>query len=514
MCGIVAVWGRPEKKLAETMLARIKHRGPDDSGVKSIGAGVLAQARLSILDIPGGHQPMVNERGDLAVTFNGEIYNHLELRRALEPRHLFSTRSDTEVLLHLYEEEGEDMLSRLDGMFAFALAGPGGLLLARDPLGIKPLYYGRLGNLFLAASEIKAFPPMDELRALPAGHFLILSGDDSIAKQGLPVPRVYCSPTNVTPFIAIPPVEELLSELRRRLESAVLKRLMSDVPVGVFLSGGLDSSLVAAFMRPHVLKLHSFTAGMKGAPDLDAAREVAKALGTEHHELVYTKKDVLEALPSVINHLESFDAPLVRSAIPNFFLARLASRHVKVVLSGEGADELFAGYAYLGQKKVGAALREELDRITERLQDTNLQRGDRMTMASGLEARVPFLDLSLVRFVSRLPIEMIAPGPERMEKWLLREACRGLLPDQILGRRKLKFSEGAGSSTVIEEAAAKKISPEEFSREREPLHGLRLRSPEELAYYRIWRKAFDSSVPLGIVGRTRDRSAAAWGSEC
>ncbi len=511
MCGIVAVWGRPEEKLAEAMLAHIKHRGPDDSGVKFIGPGVLAQARLSILDLPGGHQPMFNERGDLAVAFNGEIYNHLELRQGLDRRHSFSTRSDTEVLLHLYEEEGEDMLSRLDGMFAFALAGPKGLLLARDPLGIKPLYYGRLGNLFLAASEIKAFPPMDELRALPAGHFLILGQNGLTATRELPAPTPFCSPTRVAPFIAVPPIESILPELRRRLESAVLKRLMGDVPVGVFLSGGLDSSLVAAFMRPHALKLHSFTAGMKGAPDLDAAREVAKALGTEHHELLYTKDDVLAALPSVIYHLESFDAPLVRSAIPNFFLARLASRYVKVVLSGEGADELFAGYAYLGQKKDGAALREELDRITERLQDTNLQRGDRMTMASGLEARVPFLDLNLVRFVSRLPIEMIAPGPGRIEKWLLREACRGLLPDQILERRKLKFSEGAGSSTVVEEAAAKTISPEEFSSEHEPLPSLCLRSPEELMYYRIWRKTFDPSVPLGLVGRTRDRSAAAGG---
>jgi asparagine synthase (glutamine-hydrolysing) len=508
MCGIVAIWGRKEKSLAMDMIARIRHRGPDCVAVEDVSQGVLAHARLSILDIAGGRQPMSNGRGDLSVTFNGEIYNHLELRRHLEPRHAFASRSDTEVLLHLYEEHGEDMLPLLDGMFAFALAGSRGLLMARDPLGIKPLYYGRCGDLFLAASELKAFPPMDELYALPAGHFLILGEPRNFPRSGLPAPVAYCSPTDVAPSLVDRPVADVLFEIRSRLERAVVKRLMSDVPVGVFLSGGLDSSLVAAFMRPQTVELHSFTAGMEGSADLEAAREVAGLLETQHHELVYTESDVVSALPAVIRHLESFDAPLVRSAIPNYFLARLAADHVKVVLTGEGADELFAGYEYLGQKGGGAGLRSELHRITERLQDTNLQRGDRMTMASGLEGRVPFLDLGLVRYVARLPIELLEPLPGRPEKSLLREACRGMLPPQILNRRKMKFSEGAGSSEVVAKLAAQTITPDEFASEREPTSNLSLRSPEELLYYRIWRETFGSSVPLHLVGRTLDRGAA------
>jgi asparagine synthase (glutamine-hydrolysing) len=504
----VAVWGRNERSLAVEMLERIRHRGPDCKGVKKVANGVLAHARLSILDISGGHQPMSNDRGDLWVTFNGEIYNHLELRRRLEPRHAFASRSDTEVLLHLYEECAEDMLPLLDGMFAFVLTGPRGLLMARDPLGIKPLYYGRRGDLVLAASELKAFPPMDELHALPAGHFLILGDAQSIPSAGLPSPVAYCSPAQVAPCIVERPVSDVFFEIRSRLERAVVKRLMSDVPVGVFLSGGLDSSLVAAFMRPHTVELHSFTAGMDGSADLGAAREVAGLLETEHHELVYTEGEIVAALPEVIRHLESFDAPLVRSAIPNYFLARLAAQHVKVVLTGEGADELFAGYEYLGQKGGGSGLRDELHRITERLQDTNLQRGDRMTMAWGLEGRVPFLDLGLLRYVARLPIELLEPLPGRPEKSLLREACRGLLPPQILHRRKMKFSEGAGSSEVVATLAARTISAKEFAAEREPSPGLILRSPEELLYYRIWRKIFGSSLPLHLVGRTLDRSAA------
>lgn len=509
MCGIVAVWGRPDKPLAEQMLGNIRHRGPDDVGVETLGTSVLAQARLSILDLSGGHQPMFNETGSLAVVFNGEIYNQLALRHALERRHTFRTRSDTEVLLHLYEEMGEDMLAELDGMFAFALAGSRGLLLARDPLGIKPLYYGVYRGMVLAASEIKAFPDMEELHTLPAGHFLIVPPLDPKGAVKLPEPRAFCSPTHVEPYIATPPPEEILVEIRRRLEQAVVKRLMSDVPVGVFLSGGLDSSIVAALMRPHTVSLHSFTAGVEGAPDLGAAREVASSLGTEHHELIYSPADVVDALPTVIRHLESFDAPLVRSAIPNYFLSKLAAKYVKVVLSGEGADELFAGYAYLSTKTGGGELRSELARITDRLQDTNLQRGDRMTMASGLEGRVPFLDLDLVRYMARLPVEILAPGPDRIEKYLLREACRGLLPQSILDRRKLKFSEGAGSSEVVADLAARTISQAEFEQARNPVPGVRLRSREELLYFRIWRETLGRSVPVNLVGRTRDPEAAA-----
>jgi len=442
---------------------------------------------------------MVNERGDLSVVFNGEIYNHLELRRELEARHVFRSRSDTEVLLHLYEDEGEDMLRRLDGMFAFAIAGSRGLLVARDPLGIKPLYIGWKPGSAYIASELKAFPPVDAIEAIPAGHARLNDGPPW--RYALPFP----------PQPALRPLErgEAVAEIRRRLEQAVLKRLMSDVPVGVLLSGGLDSSVIAALMRPHTVALHSFTAGMAGAPDLDAAREVARCLGTEHHELVYTEEEVRRALPEVIRQLESFDAPLVRSAIPMYFICKVASEHVKVALSGEGADELFAGYAYLSRVRGTGKLRSELIGITERLQDTNLQRADRMGMAHGLEVRVPFLDLGLVRYAHRLPLELVQPRQDRPEKWLLREACRGLLPDSILGRRKLKFSEGAGSSGLGARIAEEAIDEPAFNDEKRVPGALPLRSREELYYYRIWREVMPPSVSPRLVGRTRDPFAAA-----
>jgi asparagine synthase (glutamine-hydrolysing) len=498
MCGILAIHGPSDDTLARGMLQHIRHRGPDGEGLKRLDRTLLGHVRLAILDEAGGAQPMTNETGDLAIAFNGEIYNHLALRQPLEGRHVFTNRSDTEVLLHLYEEEGEDMLGRLDGMFALALAGPHGLLLARDPLGIKPLYFGRKGGSVLAASELKAFPPMDDLAMLPAGHAVFAGG----------IPFRFSPPFPPVPSLREPPLDEMLLEIRRHLDEAVVKRLMSDVPVGVYLSGGLDSSVVAALMRPHSVRLHSFTAGMAGAPDLAAAREMARYLETEHHELIYTEEDVIRALPEVIGHLESFDAPLVRSAVPMYFVSKIAARHVKVVLSGEGADELFAGYEYLQALGGGDRLKQELADLVVRLQDVNLQRADRMSMAHGLEARVPFLDMRLVRYVSRLPVEWLEPRPDRPAKWLLRQACKGLAPNSILDRKKMKFSEGAGSSDVIARHVVDRVSASEFERNRHVCDGLTLRSPEELLYYRLWRESMPAWISPLLVGRTLDRTAA------
>jgi asparagine synthase (glutamine-hydrolysing) len=497
MCGIVAAFGNANDDQVKMMMNRIRHRGPDGSGVLHIKNSILGHVRLSIIDLEGGAQPMTNESGNLAVVLNGEIYNQYDLRQKLAERHIFKNRSDTEVLLHLYEDDHVEMLNEIDGMFAMALAGENGLLLARDPLGIKPLYYGRTGSTFLAASELKAFPQMDELHMLPAGHAMYANGE----------PWQFKHPFQQLPFLISPPLEEVLSEVRRRLDEAVKKRLMSDVPVGVYLSGGIDSSIIAALMRPYTVQLHSFTAGMPGAPDLEAARNVAHYLDTTHHELIYTADEVKKSLPEVIKYLESFDAPLVRSAVPMYFVSRLASEHVKVVLSGEGADELFVGYSYLNSFYDREHLRKELSDITIRLQDTNLQRADRMSMAHGLETRVPFLDLDLVRYVGRLPIELLEQRSDRPEKWLLREACRGLIPPEILERRKMKFSEGAGSSEVIMESMEKIISFEEYERQRMIAPGLILRSPEELYYYKIWREVMGPELSPSLVGRTLDMSA-------
>jgi asparagine synthase (glutamine-hydrolysing) len=499
MCGIVGCYGNCPESLALDMMRSIRHRGPDGQGIMRVGDSLLGHVRLSILDVEGGRQPMANERGDLALSFNGEIYNHLEIKGRLEGRHAFRTRSDSEAILHYFEEEGEDALGGLDGMFAIALAGPKGLLLARDPLGIKPLDYGRKGSTFLAASELKAFPRMDELLALPPGH----------AVRPFGVPWRFAARFPPLEPLMDPPLPEILAEIRRRLEAAVVKRLMSDVPVGVYLSGGLDSSLIAALMRPHSVRLHSFTTGMEGAADLEAARVIADFLGTDHHELIYTAEDVKEALPEVIRSLESFDAPLVRSAVPMYFVSRLAAESVKVVLSGEGADELFAGYSYLAAIRDETGLRRELNDITTRLQDTNLQRTDRMSMAHGIEARVPFLDQGLVRYVSRLPASLLEHRQDRPEKWLLREACRGLIPSGILERKKMKFSDGAGSGELIAREAERIIDRVTFDREKEIEPGIVLRSPEESLCFRIWCEVMGDGISPSLVGRTRDRTAAA-----
>jgi len=369
---------------------------------------------------------------------------------------------------------------------------------ARDPLGIKPLYIGRKSGATYVASEMKALPPVDIVEALPAGHLQINDGPA----------RRYALPFPPEPALRSPSVSEVLEGIRRRLDQAVVKRLMSDVPVGVLLSGGLDSSVIAALMRPYAIHLHSFTAGMEGAPDLEAAREVSRTLETEHHELVYSEEDVRRALPHVIRQLESFDAPLVRSAIPMYFICKVAAEHVKVALGGEGADELFAGYEYLRRFTERSELRKELAAMTIRLQDTNLQRADRMSMAHGLEARVPFLDWNLVRYAQRIPMEWIEPREDRGEKWVLREACRGLLPDAVINRPKMKFSEGAGSSELLAGFAREVIDDRTFEKERHVEDGIVLRSPEELYCYRIWREQMPSFISAGKVGRTRDASAA------
>jgi asparagine synthase (glutamine-hydrolysing) len=319
-------------------------------------------------------------------------------------------------------------------MFALAIADREQLILARDPLGIKPLYIRDTGLYLYFASELKAFDFFEKkVIEFPPGHIYSM-------KHGYQ--KYYQIPPNYQDDFTW---EEVLTQLRQRLKRAVSKRLMSDVPLGSFLSGGLDSSLITALMKQEKEKLHTFSVSMKESSDRDYAKLAAKFLGTIHHEYVVTPEELWNAIPEVIYYLESYDQSLVRSAVANFFLAKLAAQEVKVVLTGEGADELFAGYAYLAQFEDGNDLHQELWHITNALHNTNLQRVDRMTMAHGLEARVPFLDKEVIDWAIRIP-----PGFKRnssgITKWCLREAFRnqGLLPDSIINREKKKFAEGSG----------------------------------------------------------------------
>lgn len=494
MCGIVGSYRANSKILARKMLVKVAHRGPDGSGLEAAASGVLGHTRLAILDVAGGQQPMHTRKS--RITFNGEIYNHLALRRRYLVGQSLRTHTDTEVVLRLYDTLGPQMVELLDGMFAFAIVSGGELFMARDPLGIKPLYYGMKGEELYFASEIKALSEaVDDVREFPAGHWY---------HSQMGWHRFYAVPSQMKGFGG--DEGDAVESIQSTLQQSVTKRLMADVPVGISLSGGLDSSIVAMLARQSASRLHSFAVGMTGSPDLAAARKMSKILGTRHHEFVYTENDMLAALPQVIYYLESFDPALVRSAIPNYFLSRLAAEHVKVILTGEGADELYAGYDYLDSLGDPGRLQKETAMITANLHNTNLQRADRMSMAFGLEARVPFLDVKSVELAFRFPPNWKVHGKGRPAKALLRRAFTGRLPEEIVNRPKQKFSKGAGSSDVIACRADAEVSQDVFlSEQARLLHqwGYRLPGKEALYYYRILSRFYEDRWIFTNLGQSR-----------
>jgi len=495
MCGIAGVFQEPASTTVKQMIEHISHRGPDGHGVMKVPNGTLGHTRLAILDVEGGHQPM--DFQDTSIVFNGEIYNYKELKRKHLPRLRVKTHSDTEVLIHLYRSVGPECVSLLDGMFAFAIEHKGEIFLARDPLGIKPLYYGKSEdeNKFFFASEIKALVGhVSRIKEFPAGHWY---------HSRLGWHKYYQLEKTIRPFDGLE--HETMPEIRSTLRDAVYKRLLADVPVGVSLSGGLDSSIVTALAREETEHLHSFAVGVEGSPDLEAAQQMARHLDTIHHEYVYSTSDMVEALPNVLRHLESFDPALVRSAIPNYFLAKLASEHVKVILTGEGADELYAGYDYLARYESPDDLQDEMLYITKALHNTNLQRADRMSMAFGLEARVPFLDVESVSFAMGIPADWKL-HESRVPKSLLRQSFADDLPDEIVNRPKAKFSKGAGSSELILQQALDEISDSDFSSERQRLKedwDYNLQNKEALYYYRVLRGFYNDEWILPTMGKSR-----------
>jgi asparagine synthase (glutamine-hydrolysing) len=492
MCGIVGIKCSDGLAEVERMLAGIQHRGPDARRFSKAGDWSLGHARLSILDVAGGSQPMIDEKSGAQIVYNGEIYNFKELRSELGGK--YRTESDTEVILR-YHESGlkpEEWLPKLDGMYAFAIVDDDGLLLARDPLGIKPLYMGLKGNQVVFASEMKSVLAVtDRIMEFPPGHVYTSKGGGRAFRE------LHMEEAGLNGAEAIS--QELLS----RLTDAVHSRLISDVPLGVFLSGGLDSSLIAALACQFSPHIKTFAVGIEGSPDLVAARSVAKHLGTDHYERIFTFEEAIQILPTVLYHLESFDAALVRSAVPNYFLSELAAKHVKVALSGEGADELFAGYKYLAAME-GEQLSKELIDITEALHFTNLQRCDRMSMAHGLEVRVPFLDdLRIVEFAMGIPVEYKRGPSGDVEKWILRKAVAGLLPDDIVWRKKLKFAYGAGLGNRLADWASTQIDDKRFARAQAQYRAFGIRNKEEMAYFLLFRNRFPAEKILSLIGRSR-----------
>jgi len=506
MCGIAAVYGEQTEidplhmsAAAEPMLQRISHRGPDDSDHRIVGRHAwLGHTRLSIVDLDGGRQPLGPPDG-WSLVCNGEIYNQQSLRAELGESH-FATSSDNEPALVLLRLHGPAALDRLQGMWALCAASPDGrFVAARDPLGIKPLYWARSDGALYFASELRAFPESAQpaAEAFPPGCYW--TPEDGLTRFADAVPQRLGQVWDDIP------VEVAEKTTREVLIDSVRRHLMADVEVGVFLSGGLDSSLVAAVAAAEYAKdgktLKTFSVGTADSPDLLAAREAAAFLGTEHHEAILRSDEAIGVLDEVVASVESFDASLIRSSVPNWFLSELASRHVKTVLTGEGADELFAGYDYYHRDHADPeALDRELERTLSELHGLNLQRCDRVTMAHSLEARVPFLDADVIGHAMSLPPELKGLEPDGMEKGHLRRAFAGWLPESLLWRRKVQFGTGSGAQDVLAPHFDGLIADGELAAERRE-SGVDLRSNEELAYYRAFRRALPSVRPEAVITR-------------
>jgi len=415
---------------------------------------------------------------------DGAIYNW----RSLDPEAL----DVDQALQNLYERQGPAFVNDLDGSFALAIADECGIFVARDTLGISPLYCGDYDGAICFASEVKSLVGWArDIREFPPGHFYH-------PRTGT---KRYGEFTMRQP--ADMHVADAASELRCRLVNAVAKCVCFNGEVGCWLSGGIDSSALAALASLQMSRVKTFSVGAVGAPDLEHARTVANAIDSEHHEITMNEEQMLQVLPEVIYHLESFDALLVRSSVTNYLVGRLASEHVNAVLSGEGADELFAGYSYL-KTLDRASLAAELVDLTNRLHNTALQRVDRCSSAHGLFAHTPFLDSNVREFAATVPLDLkLYRDGEVGEKWILRRALDAILPESVVNRPKAKFWEGAGVAESIKEYASRAISDSEFASERLLPDGSLLNSKEEFFYYRIFRDQFGLLDDLSFVGRTK-----------
>jgi asparagine synthase (glutamine-hydrolysing) len=498
MCGISGVWGKNSIADVSGMMDLMTHRGPDARGmfICPDNNGTLGHTRLSIMDPKGGDQPIYSEDKSRAIIANGEIYNFPKLHPELARQHTFSTTSDSEAILHLYEDHGPSLVKHLDGMFTFAIADGNDIMLARDPIGIKSLYYGNCSGRHLFASELKAIAPYcDDIKEFMPGTYYH-------SKEGF---KRYYSVPDLQPDSSVS-IEDYIQEIRETLEAAVVKRLMSDVPLGAFLSGGLDSSIICAIARKHLPELHTFSVGLEGSPDIEAARIVSRHLDTIHHEYILTPQELKNKLPEIIYYLESFDQDLVRSAYPCYFTSKIASDYVKVILTGEGADELFAGYTYYKGITDEAVLHNELRRSVSSLHNINLQRVDRMTMAHSLEGRVPFLDLTMIELGQRIPAAYKLKGDPVVEKWILRKAFEDLLPHDIVWRKKEQFDEGSGSADMLQSVVSSVMTYKEKVLYQKKWSDTLLRSSEECHYHKLFVDAYEKPEPvLRNVGRWAER---------
>ena len=508
MCSILGILDiksdpEPLRKRALEMSRLMRHRGPDWSGVHASDHAILAHERLAIVDPESGAQPLYNTARTHVLAVNGEIYNHRELAKHLTCGYEFRTASDCEIILALYQEKGIDFLDDLNGIFAFVLYDQeqNSFLIARDHMGICPLYTGRdsAGNLHVA-SELKALVPVCEtVEEFPPGH--LWAGPDGAPTRG------YQRAWESYDAVAGGPTDP--QRIRDALTAAVHRQLMCDVPYGVLLSGGLDSSIITAVanrLAPLRVedddrspawwpRLHSFSIGLVGAPDLAAARDAAAHIGTVHHELHFTVQEGLDAVADVIRHIESYDVTTVRASTPMYLMARrIKAMGIKMVLSGEGADEIFGGYLYFHKAPDDRSFHEETVRKLSRLHWYDCLRANKSMAAWGVEARVPFLDKEFMDVAMTLDPSIKRPGGGRIEKHVLRQAFADLLPPAIAWRQKEQFSDGVGYAWIdsLKASAEKEISDRQLA---DAASRFPLNPPNTKEAY-MYRRIFESWFPL------------------
>jgi len=510
MCGIVCAFDLKEKSegLRPQLLMmskKIRHRGPDWSGIYADEKAILAHERLAIVDPASGKQPLFSEDGKLVLAANGEIYNHRALRKQFEGTYNFQTESDCEVILALYKEKGPGFIDEMNGIFGFALydAEKDEYFIARDHMGIIPLYMGWDENgTFYVASELKALEGVcTKIELFPPGHYLH-SKDGELTKW---YSRDWME------YDAVKENQTSIDEIHDALEAAVHRQLMSDVPYGVLLSGGLDSSVTSAIAKKYAEKriesddtqaawwpqLHSFSVGLEGSPDLAAAQLVADHIGTVHHEIKFTIQEGLDAIRDVIYNLETYDITTIRASTPMYLMARvIKSMGVKMVLSGEGADELFGGYLYFHKAPNDQEFHEETVRKLSKLHMYDCLRANKSLASWGIEGRVPFLDKEFMDVAMRInPKDKMING-ERMEKWVVRKAFESYLPESVAWRQKEQFSDGVGYSWIdtLKEVVNEKVTDEQLANAKYKFPIQTPTNKEEFYYRSIFAEHFPSDT--------------------
>ncbi len=510
MCGIVCAFNLKQKQdvLRPQILKMsklLRHRGPDWSGIYSCNNAILSHERLAIVDPASGKQPLYSPDKKIILAANGEIYNHLELREKLSGKYTFTTQSDCEIILALYQEKGINFVDDLNGIFAFAIYDSinNEFFIARDHMGIIPLYMGWDKNgTFYVASELKALEGVcSKIELFPPGHYWFSKNNAPTRwynRDWVDYQKVKNNKTNI-------------SDLHDALSDAVHRQLMSDVPYGVLLSGGLDSSITSALAKKFSSKrvesndtqsawwpqLHSFSVGLEGSPDLEAARKVSEHIGSIHHEVIFTIQEGLDAIRDVIYHLETYDITTVRASTPMFLMARSIKSHgIKMVLSGEGADELFGGYLYFHKAPSAEEFHKETVRKLDKLHQYDCLRANKSLAAWGIEGRVPFLDKEFIDVAMRINPEDKMINSERMEKWVVRKAFEDYLPESVAWRQKEQFSDGVGYSWIdtLKEVVENAITDDQMinAKFRFPLQTPQ--NKEEFYYRSIFEEHFPSDT--------------------